>query len=41
MKRNMKKQERKRKTLRVGETEELDDIDDDEIDVKDIDCCDH
>ena len=37
MKRNMKKQERKRKTLRVGETEELDDADDNEVDAKDID----
>merc|ERR1712112_558763 len=34
MKRNMKKQERKRKTLRVGDTEEVDDIDDN---AKDID----
>ena len=37
MKRNIKKQDRKRKTLRVGETEELDDADDDEVDAKDID----
>ena len=37
MKKSAKKQERKRKTLRVGETEELDDIDDNEPDMKDID----
>ena len=37
MKKNAKKQDRKRKTLRVGDTEELDDIDDNEVDMKDID----
>ena len=37
IKRNVNKQERKKKTLRVGETEELDDQDDNEIDLKDVD----
>eukprot|EP00092_Neocalanus_flemingeri_P025076 GFUD01027192.1.p1 GENE.GFUD01027192.1~~GFUD01027192.1.p1 ORF type:complete len:1156 (+),score=356.79 GFUD01027192.1:283-3750(+) len=37
MKRNMSKQERKKKTLRVGDTEELDDQDDNEVDMKDVD----
>eukprot|EP00090_Calanus_glacialis_P045237 TRINITY_DN8265_c0_g1_i2.p1 TRINITY_DN8265_c0_g1~~TRINITY_DN8265_c0_g1_i2.p1 ORF type:complete len:1169 (-),score=448.58 TRINITY_DN8265_c0_g1_i2:22-3528(-) len=37
LKRNINKQERKKKTLRVGETEELDDQDDNEVDLKDVD----
>jgi len=37
LKKTMNKQERKKKTLRVGETEEFDDQDDNEVDMKDVD----
>jgi len=37
LKKTMNKQERKKKTLRVGETEEYDDQDDNEVDMKDVD----
>merc|ERR1719402_1760417 len=37
MKRNYHRKEKKKRTLRVGETEEIEDWEEDEVDIKDVD----